>query len=170
MRHQRDLDVLAHRHGREGRGDLEGAPDPKPPHRARLAAGDVLARKADTAGIRHSLAVQHIEAGALARAVGADQCEDLAGPHRERYAAHRMDAAIGFGQAFDIKQCGRHAHSAVSMRDLRMADFGCGRRLRIASHIPTMPFGNATTISTITAPSTSFDRSVRLTSQMLSAL
>ena len=32
--------------------------------------------------------------------------------------------------------------------------------------MPTMPFGNATTISTMTPPSTSFDRSVWLTSQI----
>ena len=36
--------------------------------------------------------------------------------------------------------------------------------------MPTIPLGNATTISTMKPPSTSFERSVWLTSQMLAAL
>ena len=44
------------------------------------------------------------------------------------------------------------------------------RRCWIVSHIPTMPLGKATTIRTMTPPSTSLDRSVLLTSQILSAL
>ena len=127
MRHQRDLDVFAHGHGRECRGDLKGAPDPEPPDRARLLAGDVFAEQADAAGVGNVLAVEHVEAGAFSRAVGADQRQDFAGPQRERHAAHGMDAAIGFGQAFDRQQCGRHAHSAVSIRDARSGGFRrCG--------------------------------------------
>ena len=49
---QRDLDVLAHRHRGEGRGDLEGAADTQPPDDARRLAGDVLAVQADAAGVR----------------------------------------------------------------------------------------------------------------------
>ena len=118
------------------------------------------------------LAVEHVEAGALAGAVGADQRQDFAGLQRERHAAHRMDAAIGFAQAFDRQQCGRDAHSAVSIPEASSAGFGDSgrRRFLIVSSIPTMPLGNATTISTMKPPSTSLDRSVWLTSQMLSAL
>src|ERR1700740_1303752 len=83
-----------------------------------------------------------------------------------------MDAAIGFGQAFDRQQCGCGAHSAVAILDAREVDFGSPdrRRWRIVSSTPTMPFGKATTIRTMKPPSTSFDRSVWLTSQILSAL
>ena len=118
------------------------------------------------------LAVEHVEAGALAGAVGTDQRQDFAGLQRERHAAHRMDAAIGFAQAFDRKQRGCDAHSAVSIREASEAGLGDGgrRRFRIVSSIPTMPLGKATTIRTMTPPSTSLDRSVWLTSQMLSAL
>src|SRR5882757_4070647 len=97
----------------------------------------------------------------------------FAGLERERHAAHGMDAAIGFAQAFDPQQCRcGGAHSAVSIRDASSADFDelARRRCRKLSHMPTMPLGNATTISTMIAPSTSFERSVWLTSQIESAL
>ena len=169
--HQRDLDVFAHRHGRERRGDLEGASDAEPPDRARLLAGGVLAEQIDPAGAGHGLAVEHVEAGAFSGAVGTDQRQDFAGLQLERHAAHGMHAAIGFAQAFDRQQCGCDAHSAVSIGDARIAVGDCGRRrCRMVSSTPTMPFGNATTIRTMTPPSTSLDRSVWLTSQMLSAL
>ncbi len=172
IRHQRDLDVFAHRHGREGRGDLEGAADAEPPDLARLLAGGIAAEQIDAAGAGGGLAVQHIEAGAFAGAVGADQRQDFAGLQRERHVAHGVHAAIGFAEAFDRQQCGRGAHSALSIRDFSSAGFGSSgrRRLRKVSSMPTMPFGNATTISTMTPPSTSFERSVWLTSQIESIL
>ena len=46
IRHQRDLDVFAHRHGREGRGDLEGAPDARAA-RSRAASCRWCPRRAD---------------------------------------------------------------------------------------------------------------------------
>jgi hypothetical protein len=55
------------------RGDLEGAPDAEPPDRARLAADRFLAEQRDPAAVRRVLPVEHVEAGALAGAVGADQ-------------------------------------------------------------------------------------------------
>src|SRR5882757_6216289 len=92
-----------------------------------------------------------------------------------------MNPAIGFTQAFDRQQCGDHAHSALSIREVARdcddAEFGDEdfddedfRRFLIVSRTPTMPLGNATTINTTKPPSTSLDRSVWLTSQMLSAL
>ena len=99
MRHQRDLHVLAHGHGRERRGDLEGAADAEPPDLARRMAGRVLAEQHDAAAVRALLAVEHVEARALARAVRADQRQDFAGPQRKGDPAHGMDAAIGFASA-----------------------------------------------------------------------
>ena len=52
VRHQRDLHVLAHRHGRKRRGDLESAPDAEPPDLARLAADGVLPEQRDAAAVR----------------------------------------------------------------------------------------------------------------------
>ena len=172
MRHQRDLHVLAHGHGRERRGDLEGASDAEPPDLARRLARGVLAQQRDPAAVGNLLAVEHVEAGALARAVRADQRQDLAGFQRKGDAAHGMHAAIGFGQAFDRQQCGCAAHSADSMREASTAGCGDARVYvsLIVSITPTMPLGKATTISTMKPPSTSFDQSVWLTSQMLSTL
>src|ERR1700730_1537066 len=126
----------------------------------------------DAAAVGILLAVEHVEAGAFAGAVRADQRQDLARPKFERDAANGMHAAIGFGEALDRQQCGDHAHSAVSIGAASSADFADEdrRRLRIVSSMPTMPLGKATTIRTMNAPSTSLERSVWLTSQMLSAL
>src|SRR3984893_9118627 len=174
IRHQRDLNVLAHGHGRECCGDLEGAANAEPPDRAWLLAGGVLAEQADPAAVGNILAVEHIEACAFSGAVGTDQRQDFAGLERERHIAHRMDAAIGFAQALDCQQCWRDAHSAVSIpgasAGLDDSAASLRRRFRIVSSIPTMPLGNATTIRTMTPPSTSLDRSVWLTSQIESAL
>src|SRR5258708_26513176 len=83
-----------------------------------------------------------------------------------------MDAAVRLGQAFDDQKGGCGAHSAVSIRGVRVLGFDVGLRrcVPMVSSTPTIPFGSATTISTITAPSTNLDKSVWLTSQILSAL
>jgi len=121
IRHQRDLDILAHGHGRERRGDLKSAADAEPPDRAWLLAYGILAQQIDPAAVGNVLAVEHVEAGALAGAVGADQRQNLAGAEFERDAAHGMHAAIGLRQPIDRQQCGDHAHSAVSMREVTSA-------------------------------------------------
>src|SRR5262245_15873331 len=169
---QRHLYVLAHGHGRKGRGNLEGASDAEPPDLAGLAADGVLPQQRDPAGVGNVLAVEHVKTGALAGPVRPDQRQDLTGPELERHAAHRMHAAVGLGQPLDIKQCCRAVHSATSTPASRDFDDGEPERQRpiTASSVPTMPLGNATTISTMNAPSTSFDQSVWLTSQMLRAL
>src|SRR5438552_3052849 len=83
-----------------------------------------------------------------------------------------MHAAIGLAQILDRQQCGDNAHSATSIREVTSVDFGSEdrRRFLIASSVPTIPLGKATTISTMKPPSTSFERSVWLTSQILAAL
>jgi hypothetical protein len=96
IRHQRDLHVLAHGHGRECRRDLEGAPDAEPPDRARLTADRFFAEQRDPAAVRCVLPVEHVEAGAFAGAVRADQRENFTRAKLERHAAHGMHTAIGF--------------------------------------------------------------------------
>src|SRR5207248_10468714 len=149
-----------------------GAADAEPPDRTRFLADGILAQQVDAAGIGRVLAVEHVKAGAFSRAVRADQRQDLAGLQRERDVAHGMNAAIRLAQAFDRQQCFRRAHSAVSTRVVANGDFGDEflRRLMNVSSVPTMPLGKATTIRTMKPPSTSFERSVWLTSQMFSAL
>src|SRR6202050_2551309 len=170
MRGQRYLDVLAHSHGRECRCDLEGAPHAQPPDLARLEASGVLPQHMNPAGVGRGLAVEHVEAGRLAGAIGPDQRKDFARLKRKRDATHGMDPAIGLTQSLD-RQKWLSAHSAVSICEARRAALAeDGRRWRIDSITPTMPFGKATTITTIKPPSTSFDHSVWLTSQIESAL
>src|SRR5690606_11848536 len=82
----RHLHVLAHGHGGICGGDLEGAADTEAPDLARAHAGRVPAEDADRTAVAADLAVEHVEAGALARAVGADEGKDLASPQREGHA------------------------------------------------------------------------------------
>src|SRR6185437_6996486 len=150
MRHQRDLHVFAHGHGGKCRCDLEGASDPKPPDLARRMARGVLSQQRDPAAIRNLLAVEHIEAGALASTIGTDQRKYRARLQFKGDAAHGVDAAIGFGQTIDRQECGCAAHSADSARGANTAGCEDERRWRgrTVSTTPTMPFGKATTIST----------------------
>jgi hypothetical protein len=52
-----------------------------------------------------------LEAGGLARAVGADQGDQLAGAHLERDALHGLDAAIGDLEVADLEDGVAHAAS-----------------------------------------------------------
>src|ERR1700722_6073438 len=84
-----------------------------------------------------------------------------------------MHAAIGLGQALHQQQCRGCIHSAAPIREVKV-EGSCVDDLRhratSVSKVPTIPFGNMTTINTTKAPRTSLDHSVWLTSQMLSAL
>src|SRR5712691_1188429 len=135
--HERELDVLGHRQRAEGGGDLERAPDAEAPDIARRHAGDAAAGEDDVAAVGHELAVDHVEASRLAGAVGADQRQELAVADLEADAVDRAHAAERLFEVAD----GEDAH----------ADF-----LRVAKRrpsAPTMPPGNASTRSRITAPS-----------------
>ena len=68
-----------------------------------LQADDVAAFQAHDAAIGRELAVQHVEAGALARAVGADQGQQLAGVDGEGDVGHGLHAAERLVQAFDLQ-------------------------------------------------------------------
>src|SRR5690606_25699755 len=186
VREQRDLHVLPHGHRGIGGGDLEGTADAEAPDLARAQAGRVAAENPDRARVAADLAVEDVEARALAGAVGADEGEDLAGGEREGDAPHRMHAAVGLRQVLDFEDGRAHraasilgaAIGAVPLPDVAGVLAGAvravpppssgfvRRRAKRSSAKPTMPLGKATTSSTMMAPSTSFDRSVWLTSQM----
>ena len=110
MRDERHLHVLAHGHGLERGGDLERAAHAQRPHRARVEAGDVAARKEDAPGVGRELAVDEVEAGGLAGAVGADQRQQTAGLHAEGDAVDRLDAAERLLEAARLQH--RLAHDA----------------------------------------------------------
>ena len=109
-----------------------------------LSPGDVAAGKADAAAIGPDLAAQHVEARGLAGAVGTDEGHELALGEREADAGHRLDAAIGLGEAVH----GEQAHAGLSLP----------RRQRATK--PAMPSGKASTRAMMTRPITSRQRSV----------
>src|SRR5947209_10721909 len=99
MRDQRHLYVLDYRHRMEGRRNLEGASDAKPPDVPRLLADDVFAVEQDFAGVGAELAVDHVEAGRFSRAVGAEQRQQLAAREIEGHVVYRAHATEGARQA-----------------------------------------------------------------------
>jgi hypothetical protein len=62
--------------------DLKGAPDAEPGHVAGRQPGDVPPAKQDGAGIGLQIAGDHVDEGGLARAIGADDADRLAGCKR----------------------------------------------------------------------------------------
>src|SRR5919201_5097653 len=135
--HQRHLHVLGNRHRAEGGRDLKRAPDAEAPYLARLETDDAAMREFAVAAIGCELPIDHVEAGGFARAVGADQRQELAFADVEADILDRMHPAERFGQVADAE----HAHAGF----LRAA-------VRLLS-APTMPPGNTSTSSRITAPS-----------------
>src|SRR5690606_29720707 len=142
-RQQGGLDIFQRAHRPEGGRRLEGA--------AYALAPDPLGRQADQfapgqlhrPGIRPHLAVDRIEAGRLARAVGADEGQHLAGGQRERHVVERADAAERFAQAAHLQQ--RRVHGrAPAPRAARLA----------------RPPGNAITSANTATPSTACQYSV----------
>ena len=78
MQVQAEKDVLQRRHLLEESGQLERAHQSPPDDLMRPEPGDVVAVEPDGAGRRPDEAGQQIEAGRLARAVRANQADDLA--------------------------------------------------------------------------------------------
>ena len=136
------LDVLADGHAGEARGDLEGAADAAAPDGAGRQAGDGPASQGHGPGVRPELAADHVEAGGLAGAVGADEGEHLAGCDGEGDGLDGGDATPGFAEVFD----GEDAHAA--------------RRVQRRWAAPAIPAGNSTTSRTMAAPRAARQRSV----------
>src|SRR6266702_5626739 len=86
--------------------DLEGAADTADDDPVRREACDLRAVEPDRAGRWHQRARQHVEDRALARAVRADQAEDLALRDLERHVVDRGEAAKALDQALDYEHGG----------------------------------------------------------------
>src|SRR6185312_13285857 len=95
-RKQRELHVLAHAHRAEGLRDLEGPSDAEAEARARRQALEVAPVDADRPGVGPQLAIEKIEAGGLAGAIGADHRHPLARGDREADIGHGAHGAEGF--------------------------------------------------------------------------
>src|SRR5262249_32065569 len=137
MTDQRHLDVLGHRHRAEGGGDLKGAADAEPPNVARLKSDDATIGEFDVAAIGRELPVDHVETGRFPRAVGADQRQELAFGDVEADVLDGVHAAEGLRQVANAK----YAHAGFLPAATRLLS------------APTMPPGNTSTSSRMTAPS-----------------
>src|SRR5262249_19673136 len=125
----------------EGLGDLEGAADPLAPDRLGLHADELDAAELHRARVGRELAADHVEAGRLAGAVGADQRQHLARGEREADVVDRMDAAERLREAAHGEKRAR-AHDAASPS-----------RMKILFSPPATPSGNASTRASMTTPS-----------------
>jgi hypothetical protein len=80
-------------HLREGPGDLKCAPQPRGDATIRGGGLHLSAFDEDASGIHGLAACEQIEHRRLAGAVGADESRDFAGPHTQRDAVDRREAA-----------------------------------------------------------------------------
>ncbi|MCS6766214.1 MAG: hypothetical protein MO847_07255 [Candidatus Protistobacter heckmanni] len=101
------LQVFQDAHAREHAAPLRHHDQAAPGQRMRRQARDVLAGVAQRA-LGGELAGDGLHGGGLARAVGADQGDELALAHLERHALDGVDAAVGDAQVFDAEQRGAH--------------------------------------------------------------
>ncbi len=92
-------DVVLHGQAAEDRGLLRQVADAEPRAAVHRHGGDVEAVDLDRPLVDRHEAGDHVEAGRLAGAVGAEQADRLAGAHAERHAAHHLAALVALGQA-----------------------------------------------------------------------
>jgi hypothetical protein len=104
VREHGHLHVLHHGERGEGLGDLEGAAHALAPDVARLQAHQLVPVEQDGALVGPQLAVDHVEGGRLARAVGADEREQFAGVQLEADAVDGPDAAEGLAEVLTLSK------------------------------------------------------------------
>src|SRR5229473_2866325 len=91
--HRADADVLAHAEVGEGARDLEGAGEAEAPDAMRPEAVQHGPGERDRAAARPERAGDDVEERGLARAIRADETEDLALSEIEAHVAHRVERA-----------------------------------------------------------------------------
>ena len=94
-----EVEQLHHREGGGHGALLEHDPDPGA-ERPRPRRG-VDAEHRDAAGVTVAVALEDLDDGGLAGAVGAEQPEDLALPHREAQTADRLEAPVRLPEPLD---------------------------------------------------------------------
>ena len=67
-----------------------------------LAGGGIESEDADVAAGARPVALEDLGGGRLARAVGSQQAEDLAGRDAERDPPHGLEVAVGAAQVADV--------------------------------------------------------------------
>src|SRR5258708_33683395 len=117
--HRSDGGVLSYGHGTERPDDLEGAADAKPRHPVWRLARDRAALPADVATVQPVHPADAVEQRRLARAVGADDPDDLALPHLELDAIDRRYSPKPLGHVQQLQLRRGCAQSEVSRSDRR---------------------------------------------------
>jgi hypothetical protein len=98
---------LEHAHAVKRTRHLEGAADARGAAPFGRHGGDVVPAPGDTPGVGRDLAGDQREQRRLARAVGADDADDLALTQGEREVVDDLQAAIALAQAFDREHAAR---------------------------------------------------------------
>src|SRR5262249_17453456 len=130
--------VIAHAHPRERLHDLVGARQAPPREAVRGLAGDALAAEDHASGAGRVNAVDEVEHGRLARAVRADETEDLAFADGKRERVDRLQAAKAHAEVAHVEE---RAHSSTFLAR--------GQRRWIQ---PINPPGTNSTITRSSAP------------------
>src|ERR1700674_4119013 len=133
-------DIVGERHAGERPRQLEAARHAQPGALVRFEPIEPRPVEVHRAGFVVQRAAQAIDQGALARPVGADQAEALAGLDREAYSVERDEAAEALAEILDLEQ--RRGHYLLLRRSC-------------ASTRPTMPFGAMITKATSRSPTIS---------------
>ena len=117
-----------------------------------LGAGDVLAAEQDRARGRRQLAGQHLEEGALAGAVRADQAAQLDLAQGEVDVADGVHAAEAHGDAVRLEQDRRSLAAPRRLRSPAGAPADVRQRQQLSRTVGTMPCGTSSTKATSTTP------------------
>jgi hypothetical protein len=101
MQFDHRLDVLLDRHAAEDRGLLRQIAEAHAGALVHRLGRDVLAVQPDRAAVGRDQAGDHVEAGGLAGAVGAQQARDLSALDMQGDVAHHLPLAEGAGDVLD---------------------------------------------------------------------
>src|SRR5260221_2465513 len=104
----REQDVVHHGEVAPFAGSLECPDQSEPGYGVRALADQLPAGQPDAAPVRPPEAGHQVDDGALARAVRADQADDMALGHGERAVSHRLHAPEGLAEAVDLEERGAH--------------------------------------------------------------
>ncbi|MCY1304365.1 hypothetical protein D9M70_541150 [compost metagenome] len=122
--------VVEHREVGEQAQVLEGAAHAQAADGVRRLAHDVAAQEADHARVGFDHAGEHVDHGALAGAVRADECMDVAALQAERHVLRRLHAAVRLGHALHHQQLAFAAGTDLARHAVAGRPFAAVARLQ----------------------------------------
>src|ERR1039458_3287658 len=142
-----EVDHLAHREVRLDGAFLQDHADP--PAEVAAGGGGIGAENLDTSVVAAAVALEDLDDGGLARAVGTEQAKDLARLHAEADPAHGMQRAVRLAQLLDHD--GRHLRGTSRQLEIVPESFSLTAKRSLASTQPSMT-------AVITRPTASAER------------